>query len=513
MKSKAASDHRRLAVLIVILLSLSSGLIEGQAQELTEEPGPAPTVTDVPPTVEVVPEQTTEAISTPEATSAITEPAPTATPDAAPTAVVTPAPMDEPAPNASPLEVVFVCLEDGPAFVITNHGPDMTDPAYYERVGDIPAVAEPTPEAPSDMPTEQPAEAPADESGSPDGEEPTPEPLVDNPVVAGTPFVLAAGDSLTVSGTSLRIGDEVYAADSSCQAAPVLSVSAVCAFETGVTFTIENSGGPMIADQPYSVASGDAQVNGAFLLGANESITVNAGFGEPVFTSSELTSALDAPCYAPAQVTGVIWNDLDHDGARSETEPGIPNVAVQLIDPAGFALTAVTASDGSYGFGLLPNTSFTVRVDNATLPPEYALTTPVGGDASVALDVLMGLTYSVDFGFASLPSASIGGTVWLETGNFGVRDGSEMGVSGAMVELLDATGTVIATSAVDAATGAYGFGELYAGTYTVRLAQATLFTPIGVTWDRDGDLSFETTLVLESGQALEGADFGVVGTF
>lgn len=492
-----------------------------QPPEQTTEPGPSPTLP-------------------PEVTSEATQPAPTPLPEVTSEATE-PAPVPQPTntPAASPFTVEAICMESGPAFVITNNDPDMTEPAFYVLEGADPVVADPTPETPTDVPAELPTDVPAElptdvpaelptdvpaelptdvPETEPDPaivEEPAPEPEADTPAAVDVPFMLAAGESLTVSGgTSLHIGEDVYAADPECQALPALVVSAVCEFETGAAFTVENNGGPMSAEMSYTISAIDPELTGAYLLGAGESVTIEAGYGSPVFTTGEVTSTLDAPCYAPAVITGVIWDDLDADGARAEPEPGLPNVTVTLADPAGFALTAVTAEDGSYSFEMLPAATFTVQVDTTTLPPDYALTAPAGaGEAAITLDVILDLDYTADFGFAAVPTASISGTVWLETGNFGVRDAGEMGVAGAMAELLDESGALIASVPVDAATGVYTFAELFSGVYTIRLAQATLFTPIGVTWDLDGDLNFETAITLEAGQALMGADFGIAGTF
>ena len=542
-------NHRRFAVIFALLLMLSTGLAAGYAQEATDDPMPAPTATATLPTETPVPqppEQTTEPGPSPtlppEATSEATEPAPTPLPEVTSEATDAEPPTPTETAAASPFTVEAICMESGPAFVITNNGPDMTEPAFYVLEGVDPVVVVPTPETPAEVPAELPTDVPAElptdipaelptdvpaelptdvpvdapaEDDTTVVDEPTPEPEADAPVTVEVGFMLAAGESLTVSGgTSLHIGDEVYAADPECLATPALVVSAVCEFETGVAFTVANSGGPMRAELAYTVTGIDAELAGAYLLGANESVTIEAGYGSPVFMSGEVTSTLDAPCYTPAVITGVIWDDLDLDGARGETEPGVPNVTVTLSDPAGFALTTATAEDGSYSFEMLPAATFTVQVDTTTLPPDYALTAPAGaGEAAITLDVILDLDYTADFGFAALPTASISGTVWLETGNFGVRDAGEMGVAGAMVELFDETGALIASVPVDAVTGAYTFAELFSGVYTVRLAQASLFTPIGVTWDLDGDLNFETVITLEAGQALTGADFGIAGTF
>jgi hypothetical protein len=74
-------------------------------------------------------------------------------------------------------------------------------------------------------------------------------------------------------------------------------------------------------------------------------------------------------------------------------------------------------------------------------------------------------------------------------------------------------GTVVAIASVDAVTGAYQFTEVAAGDYVVRLDQATLFTPNGMTWNSDATLDYETPVTLAADETLTGIDFGIVGTF
>jgi hypothetical protein len=61
---------------------------------------------------------------------------------------------------------------------------------------------------------------------------------------------------------------------------------------------------------------------------------------------------------------------------------------------------------------------------------------------------------------------SIGDRVWLDTNGNGIQEGGEGGARGVTVRLLDAAGSVIATTVTDI-TGNYRFSELLPGTYAV----------------------------------------------
>lgn len=454
----------------------------------TTLPSPQPTAEPVTP----APETTAEVPAQPEATEPVApettdEANPELTPEVNPelTPELTPEATDE--LSSSPFEVLATCTETGVEFAITNLMLlDATD--AYALVDDAALL------------------------------ENTEEPLT----LEYTEFTLLSGETLTLTAgfatpaLVLRDDEEIYTLDEPCEEIipPVLTVEIVCAFETGISFTLSNSGGAMPAEQPYTITSADAAaVEGSFLLGANESITLAAGYGTPAFASGEIASAPEAPCYAPATVGGSVWNDFDGNGVRDDVETGLAGITVYLTDSAGFSLTAITVDDGSYFFGMLPTGSYSVSVDAATLAPDSLLTAPAGSNGAVALDVLIGTNTTVDFGYIRQGTASVSGALWLETTNFGVRDAGEMGVVGAAVLLVDASGVVVGFSPVDAVTGAYQFSEIPAGDYTVRLDQSTLFTPNGMTWNSDATLDYETPVTLVADAVLTGIDFGIVGTF
>jgi len=103
--------------------------------------------------------------------------------------------------------------------------------------------------------------------------------------------------------------------------------------------------------------------------------------------------------------------------------------------------------------------------------------------------------------------------VWLELTNWGIRDSEDLALVTAQVELIDNTGAIVATAAVDAETGVYAFTGLRAGDYLVRLIESSLFAPYGITYNADSDVNLETPVTLTHGQIVDGVDFGVVGTY
>lgn len=458
-------------------------------------PTPVPP-TDVPPTQTPVPvestaEPTTPAESTNEAvvgetpTAEETE-APTVTPEATSelevTAEVTPEETLEPevTPELTPEATAEIsgfdlgasCTSTGVDFTITNLGEDMSAAEAYSIDG-------------------------AD-SGS---------------------LQLASGASETVhagfGSPSLSFAGSSVSVDTPCEPPPQLSVSLECSLDSGVIFTVVNAGGAMESEQTYSIENPGAESSsGSFQLGAGESTTIQAGYGEPTFTSDDLSAQTSPACTPPAHVEGRVWQDLNNDGLDSADEPGIAGVIVSLTNDDGSTVQTVTAEDGHYDFFPVGEGHYLVTLEADSLPTDTQLTVDPDGekDAVAGVNVDAGEVYTVSFGYQSTGTASIAGLVWLETGNWGVLDAGEKGVVAATVQLLDADGVVLAETGVSA-DGFYRFDKLSAGNYVVRLVADTLPQPYGVTFDSDGDHNTETFISLSSGQTVENVNFGIVGTF
>jgi len=107
----------------------------------------------------------------------------------------------------------------------------------------------------------------------------------------------------------------------------------------------------------------------------------------------------------------------------------------------------------------------------------------------------------------------LSGAVWYDRDADGVKDADEPGIGGVEVRLLDASGTVIATTTSDPTTGAYSFTNQPPALYTVQIGTTTL--PAGMTtqtYDRDGLSTPDAAQVLWAGPArVDDVDFGYTG--
>ncbi|MGB1250875.1 MAG: SdrD B-like domain-containing protein [Candidatus Promineifilaceae bacterium] len=230
-----------------------------------------------------------------------------------------------------------------------------------------------------------------------------------------------------------------------------------------------------------------------------------------------------------------IWIDEDSDGFQDAGERGIPGVVVTLTDGSGNVFTTTTDANGGYLFsGLLPE-AYTVRVDTAQPALAELAHTGVnlpgsdfGNQDPTGYPILLGEgeeNLTADFGFnygnanGNTGLGAIGDRIWLDTDGDGAQDDSEMGIGGVLVQLVDATGAVIATTTTDA-TGFYIFTDLPAGAYDVVIPASNFtggqplenFTQTGdpdhygTTGDNDNQTS--SPIVLAPGDVFLNADFG-----
>lgn len=149
-------------------------------------------------------------------------------------------------------------------------------------------------------------------------------------------------------------------------------------------------------------------------------------------------------------IEGIVYNDLDGNGAMDIGEPGVSGVVVTL---AGLDDTT-TDSRGYYAFFVSAGGSYTVE---ETDPPGYTSTTANSFDI-----VLTDQGVQVDFGDASdVPTYSIYGTVFDDLDLDGVMEAGEPGIPDVVVSL-SGVGEV-----PTAADGTFAFGVTVARFYTV----------------------------------------------
>lgn len=249
---------------------------------------------------------------------------------------------------------------------------------------------------------------------------------------------------------------------------------------------------------------GDETITGSLDAAAGDNVLNTVGDdGTPTFGYNN-----------PGLISGTLWSDADASGLQNDGEAGIGGITVTLTPPAGVDLgngdgqpiTTVTAPDGSYAFDGLPPGDYNIDVLS---PPAGVHTEDPDSDDDNNTAVSLGLGDSAvnqDFGYNDSSLFDISGTVFLDTDKDGVEeedgvDGvngtadDEPGFAGVTIDLLDASGNVIA-STISAADGTYLFPDLPDAVYQV------------VVTDQDGLLSgYDITSGLDNQSVtLAGAD-------
>ncbi len=245
------------------------------------------------------------------------------------------------------------------------------------------------------------------------------------------------------------------------------------------------------------------------------------GHGPNGDVQSNLT--VDFGFFLPFSLGNRVWNDANNNGAFDTGELGITGVKLNLLDAAGDpvigAAQAATDPSGFFRFDDLPPGDYKVQVDPVSFQTGGPLvlfrssttteaspnadvdandngidsaTPDVGGitTGTIALgtgnepsgdlgggpghgavgDVHSNL--SLDFGFWK--PLSVGNRVWFDADGSGTMNGTESGIEGVKVDLLDAAGNPVAGVAQETTdpNGFFRFDGLAPGTYKVRVAAA-----------------------------------------
>jgi beta-glucanase (GH16 family) len=230
----------------------------------------------------------------------------------------------------------------------------------------------------------------------------------------------------------------------------------------------------------------------AFDAQANAS-TGNAttGITAPIALAAGATSATvdqgfySTPAAATGAISGQVWNDPNQNGWIDSGETGIAGATVELLSASGTVLattTTATTGGGYYSFNGLAAGTYQVKFLAPTGDRFDAQTNASTGNATTGITAPIALaagatSATVDQGLYATPAAvtgAIGGQVWNDTNANGWIDSGETGAAGATVELLNASGTVLATTTTATTGGGYySFTGLAAGTYQVKFLAPT----------------------------------------
>ncbi|MCR9197309.1 MAG: carboxypeptidase regulatory-like domain-containing protein [Planctomycetaceae bacterium] len=210
-----------------------------------------------------------------------------------------------------------------------------------------------------------------------------------------------------------------------------------------------------------------------------------------------------------------VWFDHNGDGVvDAGTEAGLPGLTVILTadlngDGTPETYTTLTDANGRYRFSGLP----AGRYDVSVVPPAAAVATfdvDGGTDSTAAIEFGAGDSSRDDVDFGYQGTGLIGDLVWQDVNANGFRDGSESGFGSVALVLTgdlngDGVTDITHTTATDA-NGAYDFGALVSGDYTVTVTPPADTQP---TFDADSIATPNVSvLALAAGSVSRTQDFG-----
>ena len=200
-------------------------------------------------------------------------------------------------------------------------------------------------------------------------------------------------------------------------------------------------------------------------------------------------------------VSGTVYYDKDRSETLNNGEPGFGGITVNLLDEAGATVaTTTTKADGTYSFAKLPAGKYTVKVEPSDLLKKLEQTEDPDGTKDHTSGVVQvnhdnPSVQNVNFGYAT--NYTIKGTIYRDADRSESLEDGEKLYQGVTVDLLDASGNVVATTTTDA-HGAYAFTNLEEGTYKVRVRKEGPIADLVQTEDPDatkdntsGDITLE----------------------
>ncbi|QOV88600.1 SdrD B-like domain-containing protein [Humisphaera borealis] len=247
---------------------------------------------------------------------------------------------------------------------------------------------------------------------------------------------------------------------------------------TGQTLTLDGDFGMNFLVASFAV---DGTTLGASSAGAFDWITFDQPNGVLGLNIPGAGPVSPPPVPPPppvtATITGTLYEDLNANKSRDANEPALSGRTVYLdVDGSGTLTaadkTTTTAAGGSYSFtGLAAGATYRVK---QVIPSGWKL----GGPATNLYTVTPTAGQTVagrDFG--SFRTATIKGSLFNDANGNGVRESTEVALSG-WTAWIDLNGngvrdTTIDRSATTDAAGNYSFTGLDPATYTVRLVVKT----------------------------------------
>ena len=170
----------------------------------------------------------------------------------------------------------------------------------------------------------------------------------------------------------------------------------------------------------------------------------------------------------PASLSGVVFSDLNNNGAQNPGEAGVGGVTVTLSGTDDLSnpvsATTVTLGDGSYSFGTLRPGTYTITETQPGTFLDGIDTAGTLGGSNAVNDVISAISVApaqngTGYTFAELVPSSLNGFVFIDTDNDGIFDLTESGQGGVTVALTgtDDLGNAVNLTTTTLGDGSYGF--------------------------------------------------------
>ncbi|HSS49624.1 MAG TPA: SdrD B-like domain-containing protein, partial [Thermoanaerobaculia bacterium] len=165
---------------------------------------------------------------------------------------------------------------------------------------------------------------------------------------------------------------------------------------------------------------------------------------------------------------------------------------LKLVEPDDAAVVEISKDGGATYAVLETLTGYTTT--DLIFTRSYDISAYIASNTRIRFRISNGYTGSDDLfkvdlveidGTCTPQTFSIGDLVWKDTNGNGVQDSGETGISGVTVQLLNSSGTVIATTTTNS-SGNYTFTNVAAGNYTVKVVSSSLPAGYTPTFDLDG---------------------------
>ncbi|MFL6601576.1 MAG: SdrD B-like domain-containing protein [Steroidobacteraceae bacterium] len=202
--------------------------------------------------------------------------------------------------------------------------------------------------------------------------------------------------------------------------------------------------------------------------------------------------------FVKSSIAGRIYSDRNNNGAIDGGESGIAGVTLTLVGTDAFgnsvSRSAISDAGGNYLFDNLEQAGGGGYTITETQPSAYSdgLETagsassgaPPGGTVSVTVgsNTISGILLDRDqvatgYNFGELKNNSLGGTVFADSNNNGIKNAGEPGISTATITLTgtDARGASVNRTTTTAASGAYSFTNVLPGTYQLNETQPATY--------------------------------------